>query len=149
MEILRDKNNIKSGGCPCESKEIVWKKLDLSDREVFEKYGSNKEGIAMFSFASMFFWKDYYDTQYAIINGNIVAKGVSDDRRCVIYFPRGLEYNVKECLEKIIALEKTECCKSIEFLPLTKDVAEKIEQNVERAKSSPFEIKGKTSLLFR
>lgn len=141
MEILQDENNVKKGDCPCTSKEIVWKRIELSDRAIFEKYGSNKEGIAMFSFASMFFWKDYYDTQYAIVDGNIVAKGVSDDRRCVIYFPRGFENNVKECLEKIIALEKTECCKSIEFLPLTKEIAEKIEQNVERAKMSLIEGK--------
>lgn len=101
---------------------IEWKLIDLSDREVFENTGDNKEGIAMFGFASLFFWKEHYRTSYALINGNIVCRGLSDKGNCVVYFPRGINDDVKETIETVIS-----CCEcNVRLLPLTKETAEKI-----------------------
>ena len=106
----------------CITNKIHWKEIELSDRELFETTGDNREGIAMFSFASLFFWKEYYKTAYAVINGNIVCRGLSDKRNCVVYFPRGLNGNIKETIE-IIA---SSCDGKLRFLPLTQTTAEKI-----------------------
>lgn len=105
-----------------EANELLWKEIDLSDRKVFESIGENKEGIAMFGFASLFFWKEYYRTAYAVINGNIVCRGLSDKGNCVVYFPRGLKGNIKETVEYIIAL----CENKVRFLPLTEDTAKAV-----------------------
>lgn len=102
-----------------EANAPLWKEIELSDKEIFESIGVNKEGIAMFSFASMFFWKGYYKTAYAIINGNIVCRGLSDKGNCVVYFPRGLNEMVKETVEYIIS----SCENKVRFLPLTEDTA--------------------------
>ena len=114
MSVLSDKSTVMS--------KIEWKKIGLSDRELFENMGENKDGIAMFSFASMFFWKDFYNTSYAIIDDNIVAKGTSDDGEEVIYFPRGLEGDV----EKIIGTAVENCVGKPSFMPLTESIAKKI-----------------------
>lgn len=104
--------------------KIEWKKIGISDREVFENTGENAEGIAMFSFASMFFWKDFYHTSYSIINGNIVMRGCSDGCDDVVYFPRGLQNDVKDTVEQIINSEGNTIC----FMPLTERTAETIKE---------------------
>ena len=104
--------------------KIEWKKIDLSDRETFEKTGENADGIAMFSFASMFFWRDFYHTSYSIINENIVMRGGSDGCDDVVYFPRGLQNNVKETIEQIIESEGKSVC----FMPLTDKTAQIIKE---------------------
>ena len=104
--------------------KIEWKLIDISDREIFENTGSNSDGIAMFGFASLFFWKEYYKTSYAIINGNLVCRGLSDKGNCVIYFPRGLNENVKETVDIILS----SCENKIRLMPLTKTTAEKISE---------------------
>ncbi len=100
--------------------KINWKLIDLSDRDIFEKTGKNKDGIAMFSFPSLFFWKEYFKTSYSVINGNIVCRGLSDKGNCVIYFPRGLNENVKETIEFIVS----SCENKIRFMPLTEETAQ-------------------------
>ena len=84
-------------------KGIEWKEIQYMDREAFINYGSNRDGIAMFGFTSLFLWKDYYNTRFAIINNNVVARGLSDDGENVIYFPRGIVYSVKETVEEILS----------------------------------------------
>ena len=101
---------------------LNWKLIELDDREIFEKTGENRDGIAMFGFASLFFWKEHYRTSYAVINGNIVCRGLSDKGRCVVYFPRGLNERVRETIEALI----DGCEDKIRLLPLTRDTAEKI-----------------------
>ena len=122
--------------------KIEWKKIDLSDREVFENVGENPEGIAMFSFASMFFWKDFYHTSYSIINGNIVMNGRSDDGKCVVYFPRGLQNDIKDTIEKTVGSEGKNIC----FMPLTKSVAEQIKDVYPSAELSA--IDGKSEYVY-
>ncbi len=114
------------------AEKIEWKRIDLRDRELFEKQILNEEGIAMFSFASMFLWREFYQTSYAVINGNIIAKGVSDDGECVIYFPRGLEYDVEETVSAI----RNTYGKNVTLLPLTERVCEKITACFPEAKKS-------------
>lgn len=104
------------------NKKIDWKLIDISDREIFENTGENEDGIAMFGFASLFFWKEYYKTSYAVINGNIVCRGVSDKGNCVVYFPRGLNENVKSTVDAISA----DCCGSLKLHPLTEKTAKAI-----------------------
>ena len=130
MDIVSNKNKIE------------WKKIDLSDREIFEDIGENKEGIAMFSFASMFFWKDHYNTSYAVLNNNIVAKGTSDNGEDVIYFPRGIENNIKETIDTIIE----GCEKMPALLPLTKETAEKIAELFDNASVSV--VDGKSEYVY-
>ena len=79
---------------------IEWKKIQLSDKEFFDNNKGNTEGIAMFGFASMYLWREYFQTSFAVINGNIVARGDSDDGETVIYFPRGLEYDVEKTISE-------------------------------------------------
>ncbi len=112
--------------------KINWKIIDISDRDVFENTGENKEGIAMFGFASLFFWKEYYKTSYAFINGNIVCRGLSDKGSCIFYFPRGLNKNIKETIDYIISV----CDNNIKFLPLTEEVTNKITKAYSNAKVS-------------
>lgn len=114
----------------CITNKIQWKEIELSDRELFEKTGENSEGIAMFGFASLFFWKEYYKTAYAMVKGNIVCRGLSDKRNCVVYFPRGLNCNIKETIEEIAA----DCDGNLRFLPLTQVTAEKISSVFPNAK---------------
>lgn len=102
--------------------KIQWKLISLSDREIFENTGNNNEGIAMFGFSSLFFWKEYYRTSYAVINGNIVCRGLSDKGNCVIYFPRGLNDEVKETVDVILS----ECDNKVRLLPLTAETANKV-----------------------
>lgn len=110
--------------------KINWKLIDLSDRELFENTGENKEGIAMFGFASLFFWKEYYKTSYSVINGNIVCRGSSDKGNCIFYFPRGLNENYRETVNTIIS----SCENNIRLLPLTESVANKISEAFPNAK---------------
>ena len=105
-----------------EKNKIEWKLIDLSDRDIFESFGENSEGIAMYGFASLFFWKEYYRTSYAIIKGNLIAKGKSDKGNCVVYFPRGLKGDVKEVIEAL----RSDCCGRLKLHPLTEAVAEAI-----------------------
>lgn len=112
--------------------KINWKIIDLSDRELFETTGKNEEGIAMFGFASLFFWKEYYKTSYSVINGNIVCKGSSDKGNCIFYFPRGLNDNYKETIDTIIS----SCENNIRFLPLTESLANKIKEAFSNSKIS-------------
>lgn len=107
-----------------------WKKIELSDREVFEKYGKNKEGIAMFSFASMFFWRDFYQTSYMIVNDNVVVKGVSEEKKEIIYFPRGVEGSIKEILDVV----KSNSEKMPMVMPITEEIANKIKEDCINAK---------------
>ncbi len=116
---------------------IEWKKIQLSDKGFFDEIKGNKEGIAMFSFASMYLWRDFYHTSYAVINGNVVAKGVSDDGECVMYFPRGLEYEV----ENTVSYIRAEYGKGIKFLPLTESTCDKIAEIFPESKKSVIDGK--------
>ena len=108
---------------------INWKPISLSDRELFENHGNNSDGIAMFGFASLFFWKSYYKTSFALINGNIVCRGLSDSGNCVIYFPRGLNNEISDTVNKII--DCSEC--KVKFLPLTESTANIIKEAIPQA----------------
>ncbi len=103
----------------CMKNKAVWKEIDLSDKEIFENIGNNDDGIAMFGFPSLFFWKDRYNTSFTVINGNVVARGISDSGRCVVYFPRGLNCQVEETLKTVVS----DCENGITFMPLTEKVA--------------------------
>lgn len=105
---------------------IIWKPITLSDRELFEKTGENKEGIAMFGFPSLFFWKNYYKTSFAVINGNIVCRGLSDSGKCVIYFPRGLNNMTKDTVRSAV----DSCDGKVRLYPLTEDTANKIKEAI-------------------
>ncbi|MBE6717668.1 MAG: DUF2156 domain-containing protein [Ruminococcaceae bacterium] len=107
-----------------------WNIIDITSQDVFIENGSNPDGIAMFGFTSLFLWKDYYNTRYSLINGNVVAKGTSDSGKNVIYFPRGLESSIKETVEYILDTVEGD----ISFMPLTADTAEKIREYYPDAK---------------
>ena len=111
---------------------IEWKKIQLSDKDFFDNDKGNIEGIAMFGFASMYLWKDNYQTSYATIGGNIVARGVDDEGNAAVYFPRGLEYDVEETVSAI----RNTCGKNVTLLPLTERVCEKITACFPEAKKS-------------
>ena len=111
---------------------IEWKKIQLSDKEFFDNNKGNTEGIAMFGFASMYLWREYFQTSFAVINGNIVARGDSDDGETVVYFPRGLECDV----EKTISDIRSSIDGKILFMPLTERVCEKMTACFPEAKKS-------------
>lgn len=125
-----------------QEQNIEWKKIDISDRDVFEKYGENKEGIAMFSFASLFFWRGYYETSYMEKDGIIIASGLSDERTRVVYFPRGLNENAEKVLNFIVENVSENIC----FMPLTKSDAELIEGIFPNAKV--FLLEGKCEYVY-
>ena len=113
-------------GNSATAKTTEWKKIELSDRELFENTGENADGIAMFGFASIFFWKGYYETSYAVVNGNIVAKGVSDSGKCVLYFPRGINGEIKETLNVL----KENCQGKLKLMPLNERLAYRIKNEI-------------------
>ncbi len=111
---------------------IEWKKIQLSDKEFFDNNKGNTEGIAMFGFSSMYLWREYFQTSFAVINGNIVARGDSDDGKTVIYFPRGLENDV----EKTVLEIRESLDGNVLFMPLTDRVCNKITESFPNAKKS-------------
>ena len=123
-------------------KGIEWKKISKNDRDIIIKTGENIEGIAMFGFTSLFLWKDYYNTHYSVINGNIVARGFSDSGENVIYFPRGLEHDTKETVEQILE----NVGDNILFMPLTNKTAEAICENFPNYKKE--ELEGKCEYVY-
>lgn len=106
------------------TEKIEWKPIELSDKALFDTVGNNEEGIAMFGFASLFLWSGYYKTEFAVIEGNITARGRSDSGKSVIYFPRGLSGNVRKTVENVMADTEGE----VRFMPLTHKTAETIKQ---------------------
>ncbi len=94
---------------------IEWKKIDINDKEVFEKIGENKEGIAMFGFNSLYLWREYFDTSYCIIENNIVVKGVTQSEREILYFPHGINGNT----DALFNVLEDNYDKLPEFSPLT------------------------------
>lgn len=102
--------------------KIEWRDIDVSDVDFFENIGQNAEGIAMFSFCSMFLWKGYYGTKISVVEGNLVAKGVSDSGRNVIYFPRGLSGDWEKTLDAVVS----GCEGSLLFMPMPESVCEKV-----------------------
>ncbi len=124
---------------------IEWKKIELSDRDLFEKHTSNKEGIAMFSFASMFLWRNFYKTSYTLLYDTIVAKGVSDDGDEVIYFPRGID-NIANT-EKVIWKMRKLYDKAVSFMPLTNEICDRIAAVFPDAKKNI--IDGKCEYVYR
>ena len=119
------------------AKKILWKPIELSDKAIFDAIGNNGNGIAMFGFSSLFLWKDYYRTTYAVVEGNIVAKGVSDSGKCVIYFPRGLSCNVRKTVETVI----NDSDLPVRFLPVTESDAEVLANEFEGAEVKELEGK--------
>lgn len=113
-------------GNSATAKTTEWKKIELSDRKLFENMGENADGIAMFGFASIFFWKGYYDTSYAVVNGNIVAKGISDSGECVLYFPRGITEGLRDTLDIL----KENCRGKLVLMPLNETLAYRIKKEV-------------------
>jgi len=117
-----------------------WKMIDISDKSIIESYGNNENGIAMFGFNSMYFWRELYKTSYRIIHGTVVARGVSDSGKGVIYFPRGMSENVKEIIDTL-AEEYGGYKELPRLMPLPEETAELIKMHYGNAVCSEIEEK--------
>ncbi len=104
---------------------MLWKKLTIESRDIFNKYYSSYQGISDMTFTNLYIWSFEREIEYCEEDEFLFVKVKYKDSDPFLFLPIG-EGNLKKAVEKIIDKESKNM--DILFKSVTEESAEKLKE---------------------
>ena len=104
---------------------MLWKKLTIESRDIFNKYYSSYQGISDMTFTNLYIWSFGREIEYCEEDEFLFVKVKYKDSDPFLFLPIG-EGNLKKAVEKIIDKESKNM--DILFKSVTEESAEKLKE---------------------